>query len=70
MVDCRMAAETMMLTASIWDKPVRQFMVVNSNELEKQLPGNNTDLIGCFKTFPIETINQKYFPFTPPVLIL
>jgi len=39
-------------------------VVVNSNELEKEPPGNNTDLIGCFKTFPIETINQKYFPFT------
>ncbi len=62
MVDWGMGAESMILEACIWDKPIRQIVVVKADELANRLPANNTDVIGCFKTFPIEGINMKYFP--------
>ncbi|HYD21163.1 MAG TPA: hypothetical protein VEB40_06805 [Flavipsychrobacter sp.] len=72
MVEWGFASETIMISAANWDKPVRQFVIMAPGELEKRLPKNNSDVIACFSTWPIEKVNMTHFQFdtTQPYAVL
>lgn len=54
--------ETLLLSASIWDKPARQFLFVHPSEMWR-ISESKTDIVGCFEIFPKERIDRKYFPY-------
>ncbi len=72
MMDWGTATESMMQSAMIWDKPVRQFVIMPPEELESRLPKSNTGAIACYKTIPVGELNQHYFPFdtTEPYAVI
>jgi hypothetical protein len=62
MVEWGFATESMLLSALNGEKPVRQFIVMTPDELQKRLPGKKTDVIVCFETWPVEKLDPRYFP--------
>jgi len=72
MADWGLPAESMLYSASIGDKPMRQFVIVAQSDLEQRLPKNNTDMIACYGSWPAAKLNHKYFPFdtTRPYAVL
>ncbi|MBS1584026.1 MAG: hypothetical protein JSS82_00555 [Bacteroidetes bacterium] len=63
MVEWGFATETALLSAMIWDKPIRQFVVLNPGDLEKRVPKDNKGVMTCYDIWPIGKLNRRYFPF-------
>lgn len=66
------SAESMLLSACIWDNPVRHIALFRKEEISKIVPDNNKDVAGSFGIIPLERINTKYFHFdtTRPYVIM
>jgi hypothetical protein len=72
MLEWGFPAESMMLSALAIDKPIRQFVVMTSEEAERRVPKGDEDVIVCFDTWPSKKLNRRYFPFdtTRPYTVL
>jgi hypothetical protein len=62
-LDWGLPAESMLLSASIWDNPMRCFAMVRPEDASWAVPTNNTDVMVCFEKWPIEKLKMNYFHF-------
>jgi hypothetical protein len=62
MIEWGSATESILLSASTGDKPVRQFVLLTPGDLETRVPKNSTDVMTCYEQWPVKKLKWKYFP--------